>query len=389
MVKLPIPLSKIAIGKEELKCVEDVLASGWLVQGPKVASFEERFARFCSLDHAAAVSSGAAALHLALKAYDIGVGDEVIVPSLTFVATVNPIVLEGAKPVFAEVDADTFNILPESIESKITPRTKAIIPVHYGGQLARMDEIADIAQKHNLTIIEDAAHAHGAESNGRKAGALGDAVCFSFHPMKNMTTGEGGMVLSNDERTIDRIKILRAHGEATPAWQRFNNAVIKKREFVDFGYNYRMSDIGAAIGIAQLKKLNRNNNRRLQNAKRYQKRLSRVPGITAPTTAPRSKHVFHLYTIKIDERGYGLARDGLQKKLNEDGISTGVYYNPVHLEPAYRRKFGFKEGMLPVTETLCSKVLSLPMYPTITRSELERVTESIMRHSKEQASVFS
>ena len=371
-----IPLSKPKFYPEELEEIKKVLESGWLTQGPKTLELEQKFAQYCNAKYAAVVNSGTAALHLALIAHNIKKGDEVIVPTITFVATPNSIMLQDATPIFTEVDHETCNINIDDVRKKITDKTKAIIPVHLYGNPAEMKELIEIAEKNDLTIIEDAAQAHGTEYYGKKIGSLGNTTCFSFHPMKNMTTGEGGVIVSDDEGLMDKIKILRSHGEATPAWQRFNKREIKKKSYIEVGYNYRMPDILAAIGLVQLKHLDENNSHRIELAKTYTDLLSKIENIKLPPVKEGIKHTFHMYVIKTEKR------DQLASHLSEKGISTGIYYNPCHLEEAYTKRFNYKEGYLPIAEKVSKQILSLPMYPDLNEEEINYIVNAISEFKK-------
>lgn len=371
-----------------------MLESGWLTQGPKTLDLEQKFAQYCNAKYAAVVNSGTAALHLALIAHNIKKGDEVIVPAITFVATPNSVMLQNATPVFAEVDKETCNISMDDVRKKITDKTKAIIPVHLYGNPAEMKELMEIAQENDLAIIEDAAQAHGAEYHGKKIGSLGNTACFSFHPMKNMTTGEGGAIVSDDEDLMDKIKILRSHGEATPAWQRFNMSEIagisehaqkpkvfdkkeiKKRSYIEVGYNYRMSDILAALGLVQLKHLDENNSRRIELAKIYTDCLSKVENLKLPSVKEGIRHIFHMYVIRTEKR------NELASHLSKKGIKTGIYYNPCHLEEAYAKRFNYKEGYLPVSEKVSKQILSLPMYPDLNEEEIHYIIDAISEFKK-------
>ena len=389
-----IPLSKPKFYQEEVEEIKKVLESGWLTQGPKTSELEKRFAQYCNAKHAVVVNSGTAALHLALIAHNIKKGDEVIIPTITFVATPNSVVLQNAKPVFAEVNQETCNISMDDVRKKITDKTKAIIPVHLYGNPAEMKELMEIAEENDLTIIEDAAQAHGAEYHGKKIGSLGNTACFSFHPMKNMTTGEGGAIVSDDEDLMDKIKILRSHGEATPAWQRFNMSEIagisehaqkpkvfdkkeiKKRSYIEVGYNYRMSDILAALGLVQLKHLDENNNRRIELAKIYTDCLSKVESLKLPSVKEGIRHIFHMYVIRTEKR------NELASHLSKKGIKTGIYYNPCHLEEAYVKRFNYKEGYLPVAEMASKQILSLPIYPDLDEEEINYIVNTISEFKK-------
>ena len=374
--KMNIPLSKPTFYPEEIEEISKVLESGWLTQGPKTLELEEKFADYCNVKYASVVNSGTAALHLALIAHNIKKDDEVIVPTITFVATPNAIMLQHAKPIFAEVDQETCNISMDDVRKKITNKTKAIIPVHLYGNPVDMNELMEIAQENDLIIIEDAAQAHGAGYHGKKIGSLGNTACFSFHPMKNMTSGEGGIVVSDDENLIEKIKILRSHGEATPAWQRFNKREIKKRSFIEIGFNYRMSDILAAIGLVQLKYLDENNARRIKLAKLYTDCLSKVKNLKLPSVKDDIKHIFHMYVIRTKKR------NELANHLSKKGVKTGIYYNPCHLEEAYVKRFNYKEGCLPVSEMVSKQILSLPIYPDLSEEELKYVIDAILEFKK-------
>ncbi|OPY27813.1 MAG: Aspartate aminotransferase [Methanocella sp. PtaU1.Bin125] len=359
-----IPIAKPLIGQEEIRGVIDVLQSGTIAEGPKVKEFEEAFASYIGTKHAVAVNSGTAALHVALLARDIGPGDEVIVPPFTFIATANAVLFAGARPVFADVEPDTFNIDPGEIEKKITRRTRAIIPVDLYGHPARMDEIMEIAQRHRLSVIEDACQAHGAALRGRKCGSF-DVGCFSFYPTKNMTTSEGGIITTDDAAVAGRARMIRSHGSKV----RYYHEML--------GYNLRMTDISAAIGLAQLKHVDQYDDARIANAMRLNERLSGVKGIITPAIADGCRHVFHQYTLRITPE-FGMTRDQLIKKLSDAGIGSAVYYPvPVHLQTFYR-SLGYDERM-PVSEMLAKEVISLPVHPSVTPEEIDLIADTIRR----------
>jgi len=348
-----IPLAKPIIGEEEKKAVMDVLDSGMLAQGCKVKELEESFAKFCGTKYAIAVNSGTATLHTALYAIGIKAGDEVLTVPFTFVATANTILMQNAKPVFVDVDEDTFNIDPNKIEEKITPKTKAIIAVDLYGQPADYEKINAIAKKHNLKIIEDSCQAHNAEYNGVKTGALGDIGCFSLYSTKNITCAEGGIITTNNEKYAELCRRFRHHGRS-----------------YDIGYNYRMTDIQAAIAIEQLKKIEDFTRRRIQNAKILSEGLSDIKGITTPKINPKVKHVFHQYTIKV-----GNGRDKLMGRLKRKGIGCAIFYpKPLHLHPHFS-KLGYKAGDFPVSEKLSKEVLSLPVHPSLSKKHIEYILE--------------
>jgi dTDP-4-amino-4,6-dideoxygalactose transaminase len=358
-----IRIASPSIGNEEIKAVREVLKSGMLAQGQKVKEFEEKIAEYVGVKYAIATSSGTTALHTALLAVGIKPGDEVITTPFTFIATANSILYCNAKPVFVDVDEKTFNIDAEKIEEKITGKTKAVLPVHLYGQPADMEKILEICKSHNLLLIEDAAQALGAEFKGKKVGSFGDCAIFSFYPTKNITTGEGGMVVTDDEKIAERCRKIRNHGE----YQRY---------FVDLlGYNYRMTDIAAAIGLAQLKKLENLNKKRIKNAKFLTKHLKDIDGIEVPFVDKRVKHVFHQYTIKTSRR------DELKEFLEKKGIQSVVYYPlPIHKQKFYQ-DLGYTDS-LPVAEELSKKVLSLPVHPNLKKEDLKFIVESMREFFK-------
>jgi perosamine synthetase len=359
-----IPIAKPLIGQEEIRGVIDVLQSGTIAEGPRVKQFEEAFASYIGTKHAVAVNSGTAALHVALLARDIGPGDEVIVPPFTFIATANAVLFAGAKPVFADVEPDTFNIDPAEIEKKITRRTRAIIPVDLYGRPARMDEIMAIAKKHRLSVIEDACQAHGASLGDRKCGSF-DVGCFSFYPTKNMTTSEGGIITTNDAMVAERARMIRSHGSKV----RYYHEIL--------GYNLRMTDISAAIGLAQLKHIDHYDNARIANAMRLNERLNGTKGIITPTVPDGCRHVFHQYTIRVTGE-FGMTRDQLVKKLADAGIGSAVYYPvPIH-QQTYYRSLGYDDRM-PVSEMLSKEVISLPVHPSVTPEEIDVIADTIRR----------
>jgi dTDP-4-amino-4,6-dideoxygalactose transaminase len=368
MPEIKIPIASPSIGNEEIKEVVKVLESGFIAQGPKVAEFEKKFAEFAGTKYAIATSSGTTALHVALLACGIGKGDDVITTPFTFAATGNSILYTGAKPVFIDINPATFNIDPEKIEKAITKKTKAIMPVHLYGQSADMNKINEIAEKHDLLVIEDAAQAHGSVYKNKKVGSMGNMGCFSFYPTKNMTTSEGGMITTNNEELAEKSRMFRSHGET----KRYEHAVL--------GYNFRMTDIAAAIGITQLKKIDEFNQKRINNATYLTKELENIEGIITPQVLHGVKHVYHQYTIKIKNG----KRDDWVKFLNENGIGTGIHY-PI---PIYKQELYFELGYndkLPETEKAADTVISLPIHPKISEKELATIVKVL----KEASSNFN
>ena len=364
MADIKVPIAKPIIGEEEIENVVEVLKSGMIAQGPKVMEFEEKFANWIGAKYGIATNSGTSALHVALLACGIGEGDEVITTPFTFIASGNAIVYTGATPVFADIDLDTYTIDPDSIEDLITDKTKAILPVQLYGQAADMDKIREIAEKHDLKIIEDAAQAHGAEYNGEKVGTFGDMACFSFYPTKNMTTSEGGMITTNDEELAKKAQMFRAHG----ASERYHHDEI--------GYNFRMTDIAAAIGLAQLNVIDEFNNKRISNANYLNEQLKDVEGIVTPKSPDNYKHVYHQYTILVEKGN----RDDWVEFLTNKGIGTGIHYPiPLYNQPIYK-KLGI-EGDCPLAEKAADNVISLPVHPSLTKEDLDLVVDAVKEAS--------
>jgi len=357
-----IPIAKPLIQQEEVDGVVEVMRSGMIAEGPMVKKFEEAYRDYIGAGHAIAVNSGTAALHIALLARGIGKGDEVITSPFTFIASANSILYTGARPVFADIDPETFNIDPEAVELKINRRTKAILPVDLYGHPAEMNALMDIANTYDLAVIEDACQAHGASYHGKKAGSF-DVGCFSFYPTKNMTSGEGGMITCNDDRMAEKARIIRSHGA-------------KVRYYHDtIGFNMRMTDIAAAIGLAQLKKVDGFNRQRIENAEYLTAQLRDVDGIVTPGVRRDCGHVFHQYTIRVTER-FPLSRDELSLELTRAGIGNSVFYPvPIHQQELYRQ-LGYNEAH-PISEKASREVISLPVHPSVTKEDLDQVAATI------------
>jgi dTDP-4-amino-4,6-dideoxygalactose transaminase len=369
-----IPLSDIDLNDEEIDAVTEVLESKWLSMGPKTEKFEQEFAKYLGVKHAFAVSNGTAALHIANRVLGISKGDEVIMPSLTFVATANATLYTGGKPIFADiVSVDDLTISPEDIRKKITSRTKAITVMHYGGYSCNMNAIMKIAKKYDLAIIEDAAHAPGAEYKGKKCGTIGDIGCFSFFSNKNLVTGEGGMIVTNNDLFAEKIKILRSHGMTTLTWDRHKGHAYSY-DVVDLGFNYRINEMTSALGLIQLKKLDKNNEQRKKITEEYRSRLSDSTKINLPFIKHGEKSSYHIFPILLSER---VNRTLFQDKLKEKGIQTSIHYTPVHLFQYYRKKFGFKQGSLPITEFVGRNEVTLPLYPQMTKDNVKSIADLI------------
>lgn len=357
-----IPIAKPLIGQEEIDGVVSVMRSGMVAEGPKTKEFEDAFKEYVGVNHAIAVNSGTAALHVALLARGIGKGDEVITTPFTFIASANCILYSGAKPVFADIEPDTFNIDPEAIKAKITKKTKAIIPVDLYGHPAEMEAIMDIAKDHGLAVIEDACQAHGAVFHGKNAGSF-DTGCFSFYPTKNMMSGEGGMITCNDAALADKARMIKSHGSKV----RYHHEML--------GFNLRMTDLCAAIGLSQLHKVDAFNQKRIENATLMTRLLTGIKGIVTPTVRPGCKHVFHQYTIRVTDE-FSTDRNGLVKVLNDAGVGSSVFYPiPIHQQPFYK-ELGYAESH-PKAEQAAKEVISLPVHPSITPDDVRFIAKVI------------
>lgn len=371
-----IPYGRQWIDEDDIRAVVDVLRSDWLTTGPKVTEFEQALAGFVGAKEAVAVSSGTAALHAAMYAAGIGPGDEVIVPPMTFAATANAVVFQGGIPVFADVDPDTLLIDPDKVEGKITPRTKAIIAVDYAGQPCDYDVLREIADRHGLFLVADACHSLGAEYKSRKVGTLADVTAFSFHPVKHIATGEGGMITTDDPELARRMRLFRSHGITTDARQREEQGSWFY-EMVDLGYNYRITDFQCALGVSQLQKLPKFLERRREIAARYDETFAGLPGINPLEVRLDVLHAYHLYVVKVDARASGIDRAAFFTNLREKGISANVHYIPVHLHPFYRKKFHTGPGLCPVDEAAYEQIISLPMFPGMSDKHVEHVIEAV------------
>ena len=373
-----IPYGKQFTDDDDIKAVSRVLGSEWLTTGPKVGEFEKAFAEVVGAKEAVAVSSGTAALHSAIYALGVGPGDEVIVPAMTFVASANCIVYQGGTPVFADVDPETLLLDPKDVEQKITPKTRAVIAVDYAGQPCDYDRLRQIVDRYGIKLVDDACHALGGEYKGRAVGSLGDLNAFSFHPVKHVTTGEGGMITTNNEVFANRMRVFRNHGitsdhrqrEAVGSWF---------YEMVDLGYNYRITDIQCALGISQLQKLPRFLERRREIAARYDEAFAAFSEIQPLGKCPDVLHAYHLYVIKGLFSGSDYSRAAFFRIMRERGIGVNVHYIPVHLHPFYRKRFSTGPGLCPVAEAEYERIVSLPIYPAMKEQEVEAVVEAISK----------
>jgi dTDP-4-amino-4,6-dideoxygalactose transaminase len=372
-----IPVTKPCLGEEEIRAVAERLLGGWVVQGPKVKEFEEMFAAYAGTRFARATTSCTTALHLALLAADVGPGDEVIVPALTYVATANSVMYCGATPVFVDIDLSTFNIDVTAIERKISRKTKVIMPVHEFGLPADMKAILAIAEKHGLIVLEDAACATGTKYQGRHVGGFGRAGCFSFHPRKAITSGEGGMIVTDDEATASKIEVLRSHGASTSDFARHQQSGggFVLPEFDDLGFNYRMTDIQAAIGVEQMKKLRWILSERQKRAQRYTQKLAGIPGLSLPVTPAGDEHAYQSY-VTLVERSHE-ERDRVALELQARGIATRQGTHAVHALGFYRKKFGLAPEDCPMAWKADRQSMALPLYATMTDEEQDYVVSHV------------
>lgn len=377
MRKEYLKFSSPSIAQEEIDAVIETLQCGWLTTGKKSKQLENDFANYTGANYAVALSSCTAALFLSLVVCDIQPGDEVITTPFTFISTANVITHLGAKPVFVDIQEDTFNIDPDRINAAVTAKTKAIIPVHYSGQPCDMDKIFSIAGSHNVHVVEDAAHAMGAEYKGKKVGGFGNLTCFSMFPTKNITTGEGGLITLNDEKKYQRLLRLRLHGMSKDGWKRYAKQGSWYYEVHEAGYKYNLPDINAAIGIAQLKKLDALNKKREALVEHYLKNLTGLKGIKTVKILPFVKSSWHIFPIWIDSHRAGIDRNRLITELYERKIGTSVHFIPAHLQPFYNERFHYKRGDFPITEKIYEGILSLPLFPDMTPQDVEDVVDAL------------
>ncbi len=365
------------IEKEEIDEILDSLNTGWIGTGPKVAKFESDFKEYIGAPHAVAVSSCTAGLHLSVLAMGVTAQDEVIIPSMTFAATANAVIHVGAKPVFVDVLADEMTIDVEDVKRKITPNSKAIIPVHFAGRACRIDEIEKLADEYNLKIIHDAAHAVETEFEGKKIGCYRNIVNFSFYVTKNITTVEGGMITTDNEELAQKLKIYALHGMSKDAWKRFSDDGYKHYEIIYPGYKYNMTDLQAAIGIQQLKKVDQFAKRRKEIWDFYKNELKDLPIILPPEPAPNTKHAYHLFTILVDTNRTSVTRDELIQKLHLLKIGTGVHYIALHLQPYYQKTYGYKRGDFPNAEFISDRTLSIPFSAKLSDDDVVDVVNAL------------
>lgn len=372
-----LPFSKPSISETEIEAVAEVLRSGWITTGPKTAEFEEAFKNYLNAEGAVALYSATAGMHLFFTALNIGPGDEVITPSMTWVSTVNLIKLAGATPVFVDIEQDTLMVSSETIEPLITERTKLIVPVHFAGAVADMEPLRKLASARNIPLVEDAAHAAGAEYRGEKIGRRGTAI-FSFHPIKNMTCGEGGMFCSDNSKLIERIRRLKFHGLGLDAYDRNMQGRTPQAEVLDPGFKYNLTDMAAALGLGQLNRLDEFIEKRALLARRYQDLLADVDEIL-PLTVPSypMRHAWHLFIIRLDTKRACMDRETFMAELKKRNIGTGIHFKAVHKQRYYRETIRLPEGVLPNTEWNSDRICSLPLFPDMVIEDVDDVVAVI------------
>lgn len=374
-----LPFHLPEIGNEEIQSVIETLQSGWLTTGPKVELFEQEFAKIVGCKYAIAVNSGTAALHLALEGIHAQAGDEIILPTMTFAATAEVVLYFKARPVLVDCQMGSFNIDPYLIEKAITPKTKAIIPVHFGGQPCEMDRILEIAKHYKLRVIEDAAHAFPARYKEAMVGTIGDITCFSFYVTKTITTGEGGMITTENVEYANRMRTMSLHGISKDIWKRYSSEGSWYYEILYPGYKYNLTDIAAAIGIEQLKKSDRFYEARRQIAIRYNEEFADLSEITTPVISDDVQHSWHLYVIQLNLNRLRITRNEFIENLKEENIGTSVHFIPLHLHPYYRQTFGYQLDDFPNAKTLFERIISLPIYPKMNEADVDHVAQAVRK----------
>ncbi len=370
-----LPYGRQWIDEEDIEAVAQVLRTDWITTGPQVPAFERAVATFVGAQEGVAVSSGTAALHAAIHALGIQEGDEVIVPTMTFASSANAVVFEGGRPIFADGEPDTLLLAPDEVERRISPRTRAVMAVDYAGQPCDYDALRRICQRHDLPLVADACHALGATYRGRRVGTLANLTAFSFHPVKHITTGEGGMIVTDDSEAATRMRAFRNHGISSDARERAQQGAWFY-EMVDLGYNYRLTDFQSALGMHQLTKLSNWLARRRDIAAAYDRVLSDLDGVSPLAVRNDVEHAYHLYVVRIEEASGG-ERDKVFRAMRARGIGVNVHYIPVHLHPFYRERFGTRPGQLPVAEEAYNEILTLPLFPQMSEADMDAVATSL------------
>lgn len=373
-----LPFTRPNITEAEIREVSETLRSGWITSGPRVTAFERDFSRYVSAPFGIAVNSGTAGFHILLQALGIGAGDELITPSLTWPSPVNMMAFVGARPVFADIDRRTFQLDPASVEQVLTPQTKAIVPVHFAGQPCDLDAFGNLCEKHGLVLIEDAAHAVGTEYRGQRIGSRKNPAVFSFHAIKNLTTGEGGLITVSDEKLRDRLVSLRFHGVDQDAWKRYAREASKGYDLYEPGWKYNLTDLQAALGLAQLRRIEEMNARRAKLAELYDRLFDETPEIIRPARVPYpSRHAWHLYTILIDSERTGLTRDEFREEMRKRNIGTGLHFLAVHELSFYREHYRPGRKLLRNSEYVAARIVSLPLFPDMQEEDVVEVVKEI------------
>jgi UDP-4-amino-4-deoxy-L-arabinose-oxoglutarate aminotransferase len=372
-----LPFSRPSITEADISAVGDVLRSGWLTAGQNTERFEREFCDYVGCAGAVALSSATAGMHLVLRALGIGPGDEVMTPSMTWVSTVNHVVLAGATPVFVDIEKDTLMVSPEAIERCLSPRTRLIVPVHFAGASANVGPILKMADQKGIPVVEDTAHALGTHYLGRPVGKNGNAI-FSFHPIKNITTGEGGMFCSDDEDLLEHVRRLKFHGLGMDAYDRQTQGRAPQAQVLEPGYKYNMTDIAAALGLSQLSRLDQMNKKRAELAMRYRDHLSEIDELLPLSNPPHTtRHAWHLFIVRLDIDRAGISRNDFMSELKKRNIGTGLHFRAVHLQKYYKEAMGTRYGMLPNTEWNSDRICSLPLFPDMTPEDVDDVVEAI------------
>lgn len=373
-----LPFHLPLIEEQEINAVVEVMRTGWITTGPKVQEFEQAFARVVGARYAAAVSSCTAGLHLALDAIGLQPGDEVLLPALTFAATAEVVAYFHAKPVLVDSEPTYFNMNIEDMRRRFSSRTRAIIPVHFAGHPCNMDPILDFARAHRITVLEDAAHAFPAEYRNRAVGTLSPLTAFSFYATKTITTGEGGMVTTDDQSLIERIRLMRLHGMSKDAWKRYHELGSWRYDISDAGFKYNLTDLQAALGLVQLAKANTMRANRARIAKRYSEALRDAPAFRLPQVSDEVQHAWHLYVVLIELERLTIDRDQFIEELRHRGIGCAVHFIPLHFHSYYQRKWGYAPGQFPVVDRYFERCISLPIYPGMTDADTDRVVEALL-----------
>jgi len=373
-----VPFHRADIGEEEIAAVVEVLRSGWLTSGPRVTQFETNFAQYVGAKYAVAVNSATAAMHLGLEALGVREGDEVIVPTMTFTASAEVVTYLRARPVLVDCDPHALTVRASDIEPAITARTRVVMPVHYGGLACDMDPILELAHSHKLNTIEDAAHALPTSYRRKRVGAIGEMTAFSFYATKTVTTGEGGMLTTSDERYADRVRLMSLHGISRAAWNRYAEGGTWRYEIVEAGFKYNLTDIAAALGIVQLRRVDEMHASRRRIAQDYDRAFAEMPEVMPPARTTFSEHAWHLYAIRLRLPMLRIGRDAFIQGLAKRGIGASVHFIPLHLHPYYQSAFGYKPQDFPNASAAFEELVSLPIYSGMTREEKERVIEAVV-----------